>query len=105
MATREVKVCDVYGVTYGVKTYAVTLCEQGGESADNFTAENIIEHETVDLCPRAVKRLKLFIGRGCSPPPNRNRKSSESADVPGQEVMGCANCADGGEVQEVQEVG
>ena len=50
------KVCDVYGTTKGVEAYRlqVTKVEVPGDGID----------KTVDLCPRALKRLARFIDRG-----------------------------------------
>lgn len=58
MATRDVKYCDVYGTATDVKTYKLILA----------TDQNTLIERSIDLSPRAVKRLTAWITRGTSKP-------------------------------------
>ena len=63
MATKTVKICDVYGTTNHVIAYRITV----REPADiNFTP--IIMNAWAELGPRGLKRLLRFIQRGMLPP-------------------------------------
>lgn len=57
----QAKVCDIYGVTKGVKTYKVLVTEAAGIS------EGVIARE-IDLSPRGLDRLRRFIERGTTKP-------------------------------------
>lgn len=69
MATKNLTVCDVYGTTRDVTSYAIRLVVLGGEQ----DAE-CVDEAKADLCPRAYGRLLRFIERGVSPPPPRKAK-------------------------------
>lgn len=63
MATKEVKICDVYGTHKDVETYCVWVArgEGLGEDAD------ALKTCKADLSPRAVKRLIHFVEKGLNP--------------------------------------
>ncbi len=65
MATKEMKVCDVYGSTRKVNSYRVSIIELGD---DGVPADSALALVDVDLCQRAVKRCKMFIVRGTTRP-------------------------------------
>ncbi len=69
MATKQVTLCDVFGLEKNVHEYVFTLRrtgdDPGGGSFDsNFSA-------TVDLSERAVKRAVKLLERATTPPVKR----------------------------------
>jgi len=74
MATKEMKVCDVYGVTRGVETYLLRLTKQ---DSDYDETDTVVRNMSVDLCPRAVKRCERFMLRATTKPGAAVRKDQE----------------------------
>lgn len=62
MATREMKVCDVYGTAHNVVGVSVQVARGGGEPGAMHTSQH------ADLSYRAYRRLMKFIQRGLKPP-------------------------------------
>lgn len=62
MATREVRLCDVFGTTREVRIVEVQVFVEGVEP---------INFDPVDLGKRARLRLERLIKRGLSPPVTR----------------------------------
>lgn len=82
MATREVRVCDVFGTTRHVKTYRLLLIELGEMSRRDVTIHTI----NVDLCPKGLKRCMHFNNRGTLPIAVLNPKN-ENSDVSDQQML------------------
>ena len=77
MAIIERRVCDVFQTDRNIAPVRVHLATV--DPADN-TVEHELMERVVDLCPRAIKRLRKCIERGCAPPPPRNRGAVPTED-------------------------
>jgi len=71
MATKEVRLCDVFGLEKGVHEYTFALCRTGdGPGGGPFDSNFNV---TVDLSDRAVKRAVKLLERAVTPPAKRPR--------------------------------
>lgn len=62
------RVCDVFGTSREVRTFAIYLQPLDAEGKNDGQATKIAQP---DLSPRAIPRLEKFIKRGSSAPPPR----------------------------------
>lgn len=84
MATKEMKVCDVYGTTKNVEPHTITIVAGEEDGA------RIISCYDVDLCPRGFARLLKFIDRGTKPttPLSRRRQWQRKQYATGARTVG-----------------
>lgn len=79
MATRQVKLCDVFGSSKGVESYEIIV--QRVLNADELLgADELYDAEKtvkVDLCPRAKKRFDKFLCTATSSPPHREKSEEK----------------------------
>ena len=66
MATKEMKVCDIYGTTKEAETYRLSLQRVDVNGKTETDVE--VSTDVIDLCPRALTRLRSFVKRGLTSP-------------------------------------
>lgn len=72
--------CDVFGTAKRVVRYEIAISEV--DEKDVHMGNSDLHITVVDLCPRALDRLKAKIVAGTTPPAERKKK-----DVPGQAAL------------------
>ncbi len=78
--------CDVTGTGLDVKSYRVVLEEVAriddepdqGESIERVQTVAVITDKVLDLAPRGIKRLKIFIDKGTTATKGTQRKKPEA---------------------------
>jgi len=75
MATKPIRVCDVYETSRDVGRYRVTVDELDDDG--NVKPDAVKYQAELDLCPRARRRLGAFLDKGITPPKGKKAEATE----------------------------
>lgn len=67
MSLKNLRVCDIFATTHKVSRYRLILTTLADDELTDSDVEEV--SVLIDLCPRALIRLKKFVRRGLVPPP------------------------------------